>query len=236
MLDVQGLTVRYGTDLALEDISFQVPAGRVVGVIGPNGAGKSTLLKAMMGLVPVTGSAKLGGSALKDVRERVAYVPQRAGVDWDFPALVKDVVLMGCIPYMGWFSRFGDKQYRRVATALARVKLTEFADRRIGELSGGQQQRAFIARALVQDADLYLFDEPFVGVDQYTEIEILNLFAELRAQGKTLLVVNHDLGDVVKRYDDVLLLRRRVVAYGARPEVFSQDNLNRAYLGQTIPA
>lgn len=233
MLGVQDLSVRYGSNIALDQVTFSVTRGRLVGIIGPNGAGKSTLLKAILGLVPVVGGeARLQGTALHTVRERVAYVPQRAGIDWDFPALVKEVVLMGCVPTMGWFSRPGREHHERVQGALEQVGLLEFARRRIGELSGGQQQRVFIARALVQQADLLLLDEPFAGVDQYTEQAMLGVFEQLRDQGKSLLVVNHDLGEVVRHYDDILMLRGRVVAYGPREQVFNQDNLNRAYLGQ----
>jgi manganese/iron transport system ATP-binding protein len=233
MLQVRDLTVQYGNRIALEKVTFTVPSGRLVGVIGPNGAGKSTLIKAMMGLAPmVSGSVELGGIPIKEIRERVAYVPQRAGIDWDFPATVKEVVLMGCIPYIGWLSRSQRIHYDLVQEALERVSMQDFADRRIGELSGGQQQRVFIARSLVQEAELYLFDEPFIGVDQYTEHEILKIFDQLRSQGKSLMVINHDLGEVIQRYDDILMLRGKITAYGPRNQVFTQENLNKAYMGQ----
>lgn len=232
MLQVHDLTVQYGSRLVLEKVTFTVPSGRLVGVIGPNGAGKSTLIKAMVGSAPmVSGRVELGGIPIKQIRERVAYVPQRAGIDWDFPATVKEVVLMGCIPYMGWLSRPQRVHYERVQGALARVSMQDFADRRIGELSGGQQQRVFIARSLVQEAELYLFDEPFVGVDQYTEQEILKIFDQLRSQGKSLMVINHDLGEVIQRYDDILMLRGKITAYGPRNQVFTQENLNKTYMG-----
>ncbi|MGA7954028.1 MAG: metal ABC transporter ATP-binding protein [Gloeobacterales cyanobacterium] len=233
MLQIRDLTVKYGNRVVLENITFTLPSGRLVGVIGPNGAGKSTLIKAIMGMVPmVSGRVELGGIPIKEIRERVAYVPQRAGIDWDFPATVKDVVLMGCIPYMGWLSRPQRVHYDLVQKALERVSMQDFSDRRIGELSGGQQQRVFIARALVQEAELYLFDEPFVGVDQYTEQEILKIFDQLRSQGKSLMVINHDLGEVIQRYDDILMLRGKITAYGPRNQVFTQENLNKAYMGQ----
>ncbi|WP_230840038.1 metal ABC transporter ATP-binding protein [Gloeobacter morelensis] len=232
MLSVRDLNVSYGLRPALERVSFDVEAGRLVGVVGPNGAGKSTLVKAIMGVVPRrSGAVLLEGEPLEKVRERVAYIPQRAGIDWDFPALVREVVAMGCVPRMGWLARPAREERARVEAAIERVGLADLAQRRIGELSGGQQQRAFIARALVQQARLFLFDEPFAGVDQYTERAILGIFGQLRDAGCALLIVNHDLGDVVRRYDDLLILRGEVVAYGPREDVFTQANLNRAYLG-----
>jgi ABC-type Mn2+/Zn2+ transport system ATPase subunit len=237
MLQVDNLTVQYSNHVVLDRASFTVAPGRLVGVIGPNGAGKSTLIKAIMGLVPTTtGNIQLLGTPIGEVRERVAYVPQRAGIDWDFPATVKEVVLMGCIPYMGWLSRPQQVHYDLVQKALERVSMQDFVDRRIGALSGGQQQRVFIARALVQEAELYLFDEPFVGVDQYTEREILKIFDQLRSQGKSLMVVNHDLGEVIQHYDDILMLRGKVTAYGPREQVFTQENLQKAYVGQVALA
>lgn len=233
MLQVNHLTVSYGSTVALADISFTLPRQRVVGIIGPNGAGKSTLIKAMLGLIPLqTGQVLLNGQPLIAQRKQVAYVPQRASIDWEFPATVQDVVLMGLTPYLSFSQNLNTEHYDLVARALARVRMEAFSQRRIGELSGGQQQRVFIARALVQQVDLYLFDEPLVGVDQTTEQVILDVFDELRAEGKSLMVVNHDLGQVVQRYDDILMLRNALIAYGERTQVFNTDNLNRAYLGQ----
>jgi len=233
MLQVNHLTVSYGSTVALADISFTLPQQRVVGIIGPNGAGKSTLIKAMLGLIPLqTGEVLLTGQPLLAQRTQVAYVPQRASIDWEFPATVQDVVLMGLTPYLSFSQNLSTKHYDLVGRALARVRMEAFSQRRIGELSGGQQQRVFIARALVQQVDLYLFDEPLAGVDQTTEQVILDVFDELRAEGKSLMVVNHDLGQVVQRYDDILMLRNALIAYGERTQVFNADNLNRAYLGQ----
>jgi len=233
MLQVNHLTVSYGSTVALADISFTLPQQRVVGIIGPNGAGKSTLIKAMLGLIPLqTGEVLLNGQPLLAQRKQVAYVPQRASIDWEFPATVQDVVLMGLTPYLSFSQNLSTKHYDLVGRALARVRMEAFSQRRIGELSGGQQQRVFIARALVQQVDLYLFDEPLAGVDQTTEQVILDVFDELRAEGKSLMVVNHDLGQVVQRYDDILMLRNALIAYGERTQVFNTDNLNRAYLGQ----
>ncbi|WP_287130329.1 metal ABC transporter ATP-binding protein [Candidatus Cyanaurora vandensis] len=233
MLQVEHLSVRYGENIALDDISFTIPRQRVVGIIGPNGAGKSTLIKAMLGLVPLSGGqVLLKGKPLLPQRQRVAYIPQRASIDWDFPATVQDVVLMGLTPYLKLSENLQEKHYTLVNEALNRVRMAEFSQGRIGELSGGQQQRVFLARSLVQAVDLYLLDEPLVGVDQTTEQVILNIFDELRAEGKSVLVVNHDLGQVVKRYDDILLLRKNLVAFGERDQVFNSENLNRAYAGQ----
>ncbi len=232
MLAVQDLTVRYGARLALDAVSFTVEPGRLMGIIGPNGAGKSTLIRAIMGLTPIDrGQVMLLGTPVFQIRERVAYVPQRSGIDWDFPALVKEVVMMGVTPYLGWLGRYKTEHYQRVEQALERVSMGEFAERRIGELSGGQQQRVFIARSLVQEAQLYLFDEPFVGVDSVTEQAILRLFEQLRDAGKSVLIVNHDLGRVIERYDDILMLRGKVIAWGARSRIWTQENLNRTYLG-----
>ncbi|WP_218080147.1 metal ABC transporter ATP-binding protein [Anthocerotibacter panamensis] len=234
MLQVTDLTVRYGPTTALENITLDLPSHRVVGIIGPNGAGKSTLIKAMLGLVPVVqGQVLLSGKPLVPQRKRVAYVPQRSAIDWDFPATVTDVVAMGLTPYLNWSANFGEEQRALVSEALGRVRMESFSKQRIGELSGGQQQRVFLARALVQqEVAVYMFDEPFIGVDQTTEQVILDVFDQLRAEGKLVLVVNHDLGQVVKRYDDILMLRTDLVCYGPREQVFNAENLNRAYAGQ----
>jgi len=233
MLEAQNLTVRYGSNLALEDISFNIPQQRIVGIIGPNGAGKSTLVKALLGLVPLTsGKVLLQGKPLNEQRKKVAYIPQRSAVDWDFPATVEDVVLMGLTPYLPWSSNLRQEHYDRMIEALERVRLLDLRKRRIGELSGGQQQRAFLARALIQEVLVYMLDEPFIGVDNTTEAVLLDIFSELKSQGHIVLVVNHDLGQVVKRYDDIIMLRTALITYGPRTTVFNSENLNRAYAGQ----
>jgi manganese/iron transport system ATP-binding protein len=229
MLTVENLSVTYRQNLALAPTSVSIPKGRLVGIIGPNGAGKSTFIKAILGLVPATGKITFEGKSLKTQFNRIAYVPQRTAVDWDYPATVADVVMMGRCTHIGWLRWARKQDYDLVEEALTRVGMQSFIQQQIGELSGGQQQRVFIARALAQQADLLFFDEPFVGVDQTTEGIIFTIFDELRDQGKTLLVVNHDLGEVVTHYDDILLLKNRVIAFGPREDVFTQQNLATAY-------
>jgi manganese/iron transport system ATP-binding protein len=232
MLAIQDLSVRYRKNLALERASLTIQPQRIVGIIGPNGAGKSTLLKAMLDLISHTGTVTYKGKSLKAQMKQVAYVPQRTAVDWDYPATVEDVVMMGRCIHIGWL-RWASAQDRAIVReSLARVGMESFAERQIGELSGGQQQRVFIARALAQKADLLFFDEPFVGVDQTSEAIIFQIFEELRNEHKTLLVVNHDLGEAISHYDDILLLKNRVVAFGPREAVFNDQNLARAYGGK----
>jgi manganese/iron transport system ATP-binding protein len=229
MLTIQDLSVRYRQNLALERSSLTIQPQRIVGVIGPNGAGKSTLIKAMLDLISHTGTVTYKDQPLKGQMKQVAYVPQRTAVDWDYPATVEDVVMMGRCIHIGWLRWSSGKDRAIVRESLARVGMESFADRQIGELSGGQQQRVFIARALAQKADLLFFDEPFVGVDQTSEAIIFQIFEELRNEHKTLLVVNHDLGEAVSHYDDILLLKNRVVAFGPRETVFNDQNLALAY-------
>ncbi len=229
MLAIQDLSVRYRQNLALERASLTIQPQRIVGVIGPNGAGKSTLIKAILDLISHTGTVTYQDKPLKGQMKRVAYVPQRTAVDWDYPATVEDVVMMGRCIHIGWLRWASAKDRAIVRESLARVGMESFAERQIGELSGGQQQRVFIARALAQKADLLFFDEPFVGVDQTSEAIIFQIFAELRNEHKTLLVVNHDLGEAVSHYDDILLLKNRVVAFGPREKVFNDENLALAY-------
>ncbi|MBC8123457.1 MAG: metal ABC transporter ATP-binding protein [Gemmatimonadaceae bacterium] len=229
MLTINNLSVHYRQTLALDGATLTIDPRRIVGIIGPNGAGKSTLIKAILELVPSTGTVTYEGRPLKSQLRRVAYIPQRTAVDWDYPATVHDVVMMGRCVHIGWLRWASATDRKLVVEALERVGMEGFAERQIGELSGGQQQRVFIARALAQQADLLFFDEPFVGVDQTTEAIIFQIFAQLRDQGKTLLVVNHDLGEAVSHYDDILLMRNRVVAFGPRAEVFNDTNLGLAY-------
>ncbi len=234
MLSIENLSVTYRENLALAPTSLEIPAGRIVGIIGPNGAGKSTLIKAVLGLVSSTGTARFHGEPIASQLRRLAYVPQRTAVDWDYPATVWDVAMMGRTAHLGWL-RWPTRQDRDlVYESLRRVGMESFQHRQIGELSGGQQQRVFIARALAQQADLLFFDEPFVGVDQTTEAIIFEIFGQLRDGGKTLLVVNHDLGEAINHYDDILLLRNSVVAYGPRSEVFNAHNLALAYGGGAV--
>ena len=229
MLAIQDLSVRYRQNLALERASLTIHPQRIVGIIGPNGAGKSTLIKAILDLIAHTGTVTYKNKPLKGQMKKVAYVPQRTAVDWDYPATVEDVVMMGRCIHIGWLRWASAKDRAIVHESLVRVGMESFAERQIGELSGGQQQRVFIARALAQKADLLFFDEPFVGVDQTSEAIIFQIFEELRNEHKTLLVVNHDLGEAVSHYDDILLLKNRVVAFGPRETVFNDENLALAY-------
>lgn len=216
------LNINYGKTSILWDLSFQIPKGVIVGIIGPNGAGKSTLLKAALGLLkPLSGKVSLLG--------QVAYVPQRESVDWDFPITAEEVVLMGRYGRLGLFGRPRKADREAVAAALEQVGMTAFADRQIGQLSGGQQQRLFIARALVQNADLFLLDEPFVGVDLATEKAIMALLRKQKEQGKTILIVHHDLPSVEEYFDWALLLNTRLLACGPVKEVFTRENLARTF-------
>jgi len=232
-LSVQNLTVAYQKKPVLRDISFEIPEGKLIGIVGPNGAGKSTLIKAALGLIPrVTGEVTLYGRPYKEQRKLVGYVPQRESVDWDFPTSALDVVMMGRYGHLGWFKRPGAKEKELALACLEKVGMTDFADRQISQLSGGQQQRIFLARALAQDAQLYFMDEPFVGVDAATEKAIITLLNELKLQGKTVLVVHHDLSTVKEYFDWVMLLNVQLMALGPVDDVFTKDNLQRAYGGR----
>ncbi len=232
-LEVRGLTVAYLDAPVLQDVNWSVAPGRLVGIVGPNGAGKSTLLKAALGLVrPRAGTIRLFGDASDAGRARIGYVPQRASVDWDFPISAVEVVAMGLYRRIGWLSRVSGRHREAARRALETVGLAEIADRPIGQLSGGQQQRVFLARALVQEADLYLMDEPFAGVDAATEAAMLDVLRRLRAEGRTVVVVHHDLSTVADYFDDVLLLARRVVAAGPVAEVFTPDAVMATYGGR----
>ena len=229
-VEVHHLTVSYDKTSALWDLSFQIPEGKLVGVIGPNGAGKSSLLKALLGLVrPLSGTVLFYGQSFKQLRKKIAYVPQKGSIDWEFPITVFDVVLMGRYGHLK-----GLKWYRKADRAAAHqmlkcLEMDHLADRQISELSGGQQQRLFIARALMQDADLFLLDEPFAGVDKATEKIIIDILQGLKEKGKTLLVVHHDLSTVKDYFDSILILKTSLVAYGNVEDVFTPDYLNRAF-------
>ncbi|HEY9739693.1 MAG TPA: metal ABC transporter ATP-binding protein [Coleofasciculaceae cyanobacterium] len=232
---VKQLGVQYRMVEALKDVSCDIQPGRLTGIIGPNGAGKSTLMKAMLGLVPtMSGMAMYKGKPLMEQLEVVAYVPQRSQIDWTYPATVWDVVMMGRVRKTGWFRRFSTVSRRLAAEALERVGMSDYRDRPIGQLSGGQQQRVFLARALTEEAEIFCFDEPLVGIDKKTEAVIFDIFHELADAGKTLLVVNHDLGQAITNFDDLILLNRELIAKGSRQQVLSADNLQRAYGGQVV--
>lgn len=232
-LEVHDLTVAYHKKPVLYGIDLSVPEGSLIGIIGPNGAGKSTLIKAVMGLLPISsGWVKIFGKPYKENCHRVGYVPQRESVDWDFPVSVMDVVLMGRYGHLRLAQR-PTKRDREVAKdCLEKVKMLPFANRQIGNLSGGQQQRVFLARALAQESDLYLMDEPFVGVDAATESAIIDILRELKSRGKTLLVVHHDLASAKEYFDRLILLNMRLVAFGPTQEVFTPEILQTTYGGR----
>ncbi len=232
-VEVSDLTVAYHEKPVLWDVDLVVPAGVLMAIVGPNGAGKSTLLKAILELVPIAaGRVLIFGRPLTETRHLVAYMPQRESVDWQFPTTVLDVVVMGLYGKLGWFRRPGRRERALACAALEKVGMTAFAHRQISQLSGGQQQRVFLARALVQDAQVYLMDEPFQGVDATTERATITLLQELRAQGKTVLVVHHDLQTVPEYFDWVTLINVRRIACGPVAEVFTEHNLRRAYGGR----
>ena len=232
-VEVSDLTVAYGATPVLWDVDVTVPPGMLMAIVGPNGAGKTTLIKAILGLVrPAAGRVLVHGRPYDVQRRLVAYVPQRGTVDWDFPTNVLDVVLMGRYRTLGWVRRPGRDDRAAALDALEKVGMAELADRQISHLSGGQQQRVFLARALVQDARIYLMDEPFQGVDATTERAIVTLLQELRAAGRTLVVVHHDLQTVPEYFDWVALLNVRRVASGPVDEVFTEHNLRLAYGGR----
>jgi manganese/zinc/iron transport system ATP- binding protein len=230
IVEVHNLTVTYRDKPAIWNIDFTIPEGILGGIIGPNGAGKSTVLKAMMDLVPISsGYVKLFGKDLDHIRQRVSYVPQRESVDWDFPASALDVVLMGRYGKRSLFSRLTRNDREIAMECLKKVKMENFAQRQIAQLSGGQQQRVFIARALAQEADLYLMDEPFAGIDASTENAILELLSNMRNEGKTILVVHHDLQSAYEYFDWIVMLNTRLVASGSKNDVFNADMLGETY-------
>ena len=232
-VEVTDLTVAYGEKPVLWDVDLDVPKGVLMAIVGPNGAGKTTLIRAVLGLVrPAAGRALVHGKPYAEQRRRVAYVPQRGTVDWDFPTSVQDVVLMGRYGRLGWVRRPGSADRAAARSALEQVGMAELAGRQISQLSGGQQQRVFLARALVQEADVYFMDEPFQGVDATTERAIVELLRALRTGGKTVIAVHHDLQTVREYFDQVTLLNVRRIASGAVAEVFTEENLRRTYGGR----
>ena len=222
-IEIKNLTVAYGENIALEDFNLDVEIGSLMALVGPNGAGKSTLIKTILKfLKQITGEIKINGKNL-------AYVPQRNSVDWDFPTTLFDVVEMGCYGRVGLFKRVSKEEKQKVLKAIEQVGMLDFKDRQISELSGGQQQRAFIARALVQEADIYLMDEPFQGVDSTTEKSIVDILKKLKSEGKTLIVVHHDLQTVPTYFETVTFINKNVIASGKIKEVFTQENIDMAY-------
>ena len=232
-LHVEDLTVSYHGRPVLWDIDLDVPPGVMAAIVGPNGAGKSTLIKSVLELVPATaGHVRLFGKPYTAQRRRISYVPQRSSVDWDFPTTALDVVMMGRYGHLGWVRRPGAAERHRAMEALEEVGIADLAGRQISQLSGGQQQRVFLARALVQDADLYFLDEPMAGVDATTERAIVRLLKGLRDRSKTVIVVHHDLQTVREYFDWIVILNVRVIAQGPVPEAYTADNLHQAYGGQ----
>ncbi|MEM6813356.1 MAG: ABC transporter ATP-binding protein [Bacteroidota bacterium] len=232
-LEIHDLTVSYDRKPVLWDIDLTLPRGKLFGIIGPNGAGKSSLIKAVMGLVPnSSGYIQLFNHNLEDVRSRVSYVPQRESVDWDFPASVLDVVLMGRYGKLGLFRKPRKADKEVAIDCLRKVGMEAYTQRQISQLSGGQQQRVFLARSLAQQADIYFMDEPFSGVDAATEKIMISILREMTEKGSTVIVVHHDLQSVNEYFDWVILLNMRLVAYGATEEVFNQELLQETYGGK----
>ena len=232
-IEISDLTVAYERKPVLWEINLSVAQGVLGGIVGPNGAGKSTLIKAILELVPrVSGSIRVLGEPIGPQRHRIAYVPQRESVDWDFPSTVLDVVLMGMYREIGWFRRTRREHRQRAIEALERVGIADLKDRQISQLSGGQQQRTFLARALVQSSDIMLLDEPFAAVDAATEQSIIQVLGQQRDLGKTILVVHHDLHTVPQYFDHVLLINVHAVAWGPIEQVFTEENLKRTYGGR----
>jgi manganese/zinc/iron transport system ATP- binding protein len=232
-IEVSDLTVAYHDRPVLWDVDLEVPAGVLMAVAGPNGAGKTTLIKAMLGLVkPAAGRVLIHGAPYREQRTLTAYVPQRGSVDWDFPTQVLDVVMMGTYGRLGWLRRPGKAQRDQAMRCLERVGMHDFWRRQISQLSGGQQQRVFLARALAQDAQVYLMDEPLQGVDATTERAIIDLLRDLRAQGRTVVVVHHDLQTIPEYFDWLTLLNVRRIASGPVATAFTPENLRRAYGGR----
>ena len=222
-IEIKNLTVAYGENIALEDLNLNIEVGSLMALVGPNGAGKSTLIKTILKfLKQITGEIKINAKTL-------AYVPQRNSVDWDFPTTLFDVVEMGCYGRVGFFKRVSKEEKQKVLKAIEQVGMLDFKDRQISELSGGQQQRAFIARALVQEADIYLMDEPFQGVDSTTEKSIVEILKQLKAEGKTIIVVHHDLQTVPTYFESVALINKAVIVSGKVSEVFTQENIDVTY-------
>ena len=232
-IEVTDLTVAYQEKPVLWDVDFEVPRGVLLAIVGPNGAGKSTMIKAILGLIrPVAGQILVSGALYRPGSRLIGYVPQRGSVDWDFPTTVLDVVMMGRYGHLGWFKRPGESERQLAVECLRKVGMADFLNRQISQLSGGQQQRVFIARAFIQDAPIYLMDEPFAGVDAATEKSIIGLLLELQSQGKTVVCVHHDLQTLKEYFDWVMLLNVRRVALGKVQDVLTSEHLRRAYGGR----
>lgn len=232
VLQVENLAAAYRKQTVLHDLTVNVEAGSLTGIVGPNGAGKSTFLKTILHLhPPLSGTVRYFGMPFKKAKKKIGYVPQRGSVDWDFPTVALDVVTMGLYGKIGWLKWPTRKDQRKAYEALEKMGMADYAHRQISQLSGGQQQRVFLARALVQEADLYFMDEPLAGVDAATERAIMATLKELKALGKTVMVVHHDLQTVTDYFDTVLLLNRTVIKHGRTEETFTNENIAKAYGG-----
>ena len=231
VIEIEKLVVAYDEDKpVLDNFNLGIEKGRMTAFVGPNGAGKSTLIKAMLEFVkPITGSITINGKKYAQEKKKIAYVPQRGSVDWDFPTTLYDVVEMGSYGRVGFLKRVPKSEKNRVMEAIEKVDMLEYVDRQISQLSGGQQQRVFIARALVQDAEIYLLDEPFQGIDKKTEGSIVKILKGLKEEGKTVIVVHHDLQTVPEYFDEVVLINRKVIASGKVNEVFTKENIDETY-------
>lgn len=232
-IEIKDLSVSYGAKRVLVSIYLNLEAGHLYGLIGPNGAGKSSLFKALLGLIePTAGEIKINGGSIEKYRKKIAYVPQKDEIDWSFPANVMDIVLMGRYPHKTLFSTLSKKDKLIAEEALKSLDIFDLKDRQIGQLSGGQQQRVFFARALAQNADIFLLDEPFVGIDATTEKRIIDLLKKLAKEGKTLLVVHHDLDTVSRYFSKVICLNQRLVAYGDTEKIFTPEIITKTYEAQ----
>ncbi len=233
VISVKGLSVSYESTRVLANIFLDLTPGSIYGVIGPNGAGKSTLFKAILGIIPVnTGHIQIEGKPIDEVRKVMAYVPQKDEVDWSFPATVFDIVLMGRYPHKRFFERMNKDDRNKAEEALVKMGIEELRNRQIGALSGGQQQRVFLARALCQEARIFLLDEPFVGVDMTTEHKIIDIMKYMAAEGNTFMVVHHDLASADDYFDQIIMLNQRLIACGPTKDVFTRENISKTYAPQ----
>lgn len=229
-IEIKNLSVAYEKIPVLENVNLEIKEGSFIALVGPNGAGKSTLIKTILNfLKPITGEIKINGNPYKVERKNIAYVPQRGTVDWDFPTTLQDVVEMGSYGRLGFFKRVSQKEKKKAIEAIKKVDMLDFKDRQISELSGGQQQRAFLARALLQDASIYLMDEPFQGVDAKTEKSIVDILKKLKSENKTVVVVHHDLQTVKEYFDSVAFINKSIIAYGKVEDVFNEENIKKTY-------
>ncbi|WP_066901618.1 metal ABC transporter ATP-binding protein [Streptobacillus notomytis] len=230
VIEIKDLVVTYDLEPVLENVNLEIEKGDLMALVGPNGAGKSTLIKTILEFIkPVVGTVKINGKEYRQEKKKIAYVPQRGSVDWDFPTTLFDVVMMGCYGRVGFLKKISKEEKEKVDNAIKQVEMIEFKDRQISELSGGQQQRAFLARALVQDAEIYLMDEPFQGVDAITEKSIIKILKELKNQGKTVIVVHHDLQTVEEYFDSVTFINKSIVTSGKVKDVYTKENIERTY-------